>query len=95
MTYTVDAYGVRFTIDMTGAGEYEPRVENMDDPTGDWDCSPPVDSEDELDVDLLMAELIKLSKLHEANACSWTLREKNLRALRARLMTLHDDPAEQ
>jgi len=30
-------------------------------------------------------EYVKLIKLHDANACSWTLREKNLRALRARL----------
>ena len=71
------------------------RVEDMVDPTDSWDCAPPVDAEDELGANLLMRELIKLSKLHEANACSWTLREKNLRALRARLMALHDDPAEQ
>ena len=24
------------------------RVENMDDPSLDWDCSPPVDAEDQL-----------------------------------------------
>lgn len=64
----------------------EHRVEDMDDPTRDWDCSPPVDSEDQLDADLLMREMILLSKQHEANRTSWNEREKNLRALRARLM---------
>ena len=75
--------------------KHDSRVENLDYFGFTFDSCPSLDTADRLDADLLMRELIKLSKLHEANACSWTLREKNLRALRARLMALHDDPAEQ
>lgn len=39
-----------------------------------------------------LEEYLKLIKLHEANRTSWNLREKNLRALRARLAKLDDNP---
>jgi len=66
--------------------EHEFRVENLDYTYDGLNCSSPVDTTNELDVDLLMREMLKLSKLHEANCTSWTIREKNLRALRARLI---------
>ena len=90
MTYTVDAYGVRFTIDMTGTGDYVNRVENMDDPTGDWDCSPPVDGEDELDTSMWMKVYVKQLVDHETNRTSWDERQKNSVALRAKLQTMAD-----
>ena len=90
MTYTVDAYGVRFTIDMTGTGDYVNRVENMDDPTGDWDCSPPVDGEDELDTTMWMKAYVKQLVDHEMNRTSWDERQKNSVALRAKLQTMAD-----
>ena len=74
--------------------EHEFRVEDMDYAYDGLNSHPSLDMEDRLDVNLLRVEMLKLSKLHEANACSWELREKNLRALRARLMALHDAPAE-
>ena len=76
MTYTVDAYGVRFTIDMTGTGDYVNGVENMDDPTGDWDCSPAVDGEDELDTSMWMKTYVEQHKRHEATRTSWDERQK-------------------
>ena len=90
MKPTVDAYGVRFTIDMTGTGDYVNRVENMDDPTGDWDCSPPVDGENELDTSMWMKAYVKQLVDHETNRTSWTEREKNSVALRAKLQTMAD-----
>ena len=90
MKPTVDAYGVRFTIDMTGTGDYVNGVENMDDPTGDWDCSPPVDSEDELDTTMWMRMYVKQHLDHETNRTSWTERQKNSVALRAKLQTMAD-----
>ena len=90
MTYTVDAYGVRFTIDMTGTGDYVNRVENMDDPTGDWDCSPPVDGENELNTSMWMKAYVKQLVDHEMNCTSWDERQKNSVALRAKLQTMAD-----
>ena len=66
--------------------EHGVRVEDLDYTYDGLNSSTSVDAANELDANLLMRELIKLSKLHEANACSWTIREKNLRALRARLL---------
>ena len=88
--YIVDAYGVRFTIDMTGTGDYVNGVENMDDPTGDWDCSPPVDGESELDTNVWMKAYVKHHKLNEMNRVSWSERQKNSVALRAKLKTMAD-----
>ena len=90
MKPTVDAYGVRFTIDMTGTGDYVNRVENMDDPTGDWDCSPPVDGENELDTSMWMKAYVKQLVDHETNRTSWDERQKNSVALRAKLQTMAD-----
>ena len=90
MTYTVDAYGVRFTIDMTGTGDYVNGVENMDDPTGDWDCSPPVGGEDELDTNMWMKAYVKQHVDHETMRTSWSERQKNSVALRAKLETMAD-----
>ena len=90
MKPTVDAYGVRFTIDMTGTGDYVNRVENMDDPTSDWDCSPPVDSEDELHTSMWMKAYVKQLVDHEMNRTSWDERQKNSVALRAKLQTMAD-----
>jgi hypothetical protein len=90
MTYTVDAYGVRFTIDMTGTGDYVNRVENMDDPTGDWDCSPPVDGENEPNASMWMKAYVKQLVDHETNRTSWDERQKNSVALRAKLQTMAD-----
>ena len=66
---------------MSGRGS---RVENMDDPTLDWDCSPPVDAEDQLNSSMWMKEFVDLHVGHEISSTPWTEREKNLRALRAR-----------
>jgi len=90
MKPTVDAYGVRFTIDMTGTGDYVNRVENMDDPTGDWDCSPPVDGENELDTSMWIKAYVKQLVDHETNRTSWDERQKNSVALRAKLQTMAD-----
>jgi hypothetical protein len=71
-----EPFGWRFTIDMTGTGDYVNRVENMDDPTGDWDCSPPVDSENELDATMWMKTYVEQHKRHEATRTSWDERQK-------------------
>ena len=60
------------------------RVENMDDPFNDWDCSPPVDAEDSLHSSMWMKEFVKLHVGHEMMCTPMNSREKNLRALRAR-----------
>ena len=60
------------------------RVEDMDDPSLDWDCSPPVDAEDQFDSSMWMKEFVKLHVGHEKMCTPWAEREKNLRALRAR-----------
>ena len=70
----------------TMPSEYEPRVEDIYDPTLDWDCSPPVDAEDQSHPSMWIKEFVKLHVGHETMRLSWVEREKNLRALRARLM---------
>ena len=70
----------------TMPSEYEPRVEDIYDPSDNWDCSPPVDAEDPLHPSMWMKEFVKLHVGHETMRLSWVEREKNLRALRARLM---------
>ena len=64
--------------------ERDTRVENMDDPSLDWDCSPPVDAEDQLNSSMWMKEFVDLHVGHETMRTSMNSREKNLRALRAR-----------
>jgi len=64
----------------------EYRMDNMDDPTLDWDCSPPVDATDQLDSSMWMKEFVKLHVGHEMMRTPMNSREKNLRALRARLL---------
>ncbi len=61
------------------------RVENMDDPTLDWDCSPPVDAEDQPHPSVWMNNFIELHVGHEKMRTPMNSREKNLRALRARI----------
>lgn len=70
----------------TMPSEYEPRVEDIYDPTLDWDCSPPVDAEDSLPPSMWMKKFVELHVGHEKMCTPWVEREKNLRALRARLM---------
>jgi len=41
----------------------------------------------------LLKDYIYLLKYHETNGTSWSNREKNLRALRARLVGVRDRPA--
>ena len=60
------------------------RVEDMDDPSLDWDCSPPVDAEDQPHSSMWMKEFVKLHVGHEKMCTPWAERQKNLRALRAR-----------
>ena len=62
------------------------RVEDIYDPTLDWDCSPPVDAKDSLYSSMWMKEFVKLHVGHEKMRTPWVEREKNLRALRARLL---------
>ena len=62
----------------------EYRMENLDDPTLDWDCSPPVDAEDQPHPSMWMNYFIDLHVGHEKMCTPWVEREKNLRALRAR-----------
>ena len=64
--------------------EDEYRMENLDDPTLDWDCSPPVDAEDQPHPSVWMNYFIDLHVGHEKMCTPWVEREKNLRALRAR-----------
>jgi hypothetical protein len=59
-------------------------MENLDDPTLDWDCSPPVDAEDQPHPSVWMNYFIDLHVGHEKMCTPWVEREKNLRALRAR-----------
>ena len=66
--------------------EDEYRMENLDDPTLDWDCSPPVDAENKINSSMWMKEFVKLHVGHEKMCTPWAEREKNLRALRAQLM---------
>lgn len=68
----------------TMPSEYEPRVEDIYDPTLDWDCSPPVDAEDSLPPSMWMKKFVELHVGHEKMCTPWVEREKNLRALRAR-----------
>jgi len=60
-------------------------MEDMDDPTLDWDCSPPVDAEDQFDSSMWMKEFVDLHVGHEKMRTPMNSREKNLRALRARI----------
>jgi len=60
------------------------RVENLVDPSLDWDCSPPVDVEDQSYLSMWITEFVDLHVRHEKMSIPWTEREKNLRALRAR-----------
>ena len=62
------------------------RVEDIYDPTLDWDCSPPVDAEDQPHPSMWIKEFVKLHVGHETMRLSWVEREKNLRALRARFI---------
>jgi hypothetical protein len=64
----------------------EPRVEDLDDPSLDWDCSPPVDAEDQPHPSMWITEFVDLHVGHEKMSIPWTERQKNLRALRARLI---------
>ena len=66
--------------------ERDTRVEDIYDPTLDWDCSPPVDAKDSLYSSMWMKEFVKLHIAHEKMRTPWVEREKNLRALRARLL---------
>ena len=70
---------------MSGRGS---RVENLVDPSDNWDCSPPVDAEDQPHSSMWMKEFVDLHVGHETMRLSWVEREKNLRALRARF--IHD-----
>ena len=60
------------------------RVENLVDPSLDWDCSPPVDAEDQPHSSMWMKEFVDLHVGHEKMCTPWAERQKNLRALRAR-----------
>ena len=64
--------------------ERDTRVENLVDPSLDWDCSPPVDVEDQPHSSMWMKEFIDLHVGHEISSTPCAEREKNLRALRAR-----------
>ena len=64
--------------------ERDTRVENMDDPSLDWDCSPPVDAEDQSHSSMWIKEFVDLHVGHEMMSTPMNSREKNLRALRAR-----------
>ena len=66
---------------MSGRGS---RVEDIYDPSLDWDCSPPVDAEDQPHSSMWMKEFVKLHVGHEKMSTPWVERQKNLRALRAR-----------
>jgi len=66
----------------------EYRMENLVDPSLDWDCSPPVDAEDQSHSSMWIKELVDLHVGHEKMWTPWVEREKNLRALRARF--IHD-----
>ena len=60
------------------------RVENMVDTSLDWDCSPPVDAEDQPHPSMWIKEFVYLHVGHEKMSIPWVERQKNLRALRAR-----------
>ena len=64
------------------------RMENLVDPSDNWDCSPPVDAEDQPHPSMWITEFVDLHVGHEKMRASWDEREKNLRALRARF--IHD-----
>ena len=70
-----EPFGWRFTIDMTGTGDY------LNDPTEAWDCAPRNEFID---------EYVKQHKRHEAMRTSWDERQKNSVALRAKLQTMAD-----
>ena len=62
----------------------EYRMENLVDPSDNWDCSPPVDTVDQPHPSMWITEFVDLHVGHEKMRASWDEREKNLRALRAR-----------
>ena len=64
--------------------ERDTRVEDIYDPSDNWDCSPPVDAEDQVPPSMWMNNFIELHVGHEMMCTPWVEREKNLRALRAR-----------
>jgi hypothetical protein len=61
-------------------------VENLVDPSLDWDCSPPVDAEDQPHPSMWIKEFVELHVQHEMSSTPMNSREKNLRALRARFI---------
>ena len=78
-TYDCDGHKVPL---VDGEPDYTRRyTEDMDDPSDNWDCSPPVDT---VDYSMWMNNFIELHVGHEKMRTPWTEREKNLRALRAR-----------
>ena len=56
-----EPFGWRFTIDMTGTGDY------LNDPTEAWDCAPRNEFID---------EYVEQHKRHEAMRTSWDERQK-------------------
>ena len=63
-------YTRRYTEDMTGTGDY------LNDPTEAWDCVPRNEFID---------EYVERHKRHESTRTSWSERQKNSVALRAKL----------
>ena len=47
------------------------RVENLVDPSLDWDCSPPVDAEDQSHPSMWMKEFVDLHVGHEKMSTPW------------------------
>ena len=64
--------------------ERDTRVEDIYDPSDNWDCSPPGEAEDSRPRSMWMNNFIELHVGHEKMCTPWVEREKNLRALRAR-----------
>lgn len=65
---------LRFSQDMTGTGDY------INDPTDDWDCSPPQDDK----LRPWIEEYVKQHVHNEQHRVSWVEREKKSQALRAK-----------
>ena len=80
----------RYTVDMTGVGDYVNGVEDMDDPTTAWDCAPAVDCENSMDTDVWMKTYVEQHKFNELNRISWVERQKNSVALRAKFGAMAD-----
>ena len=60
-------------------------IDDLDDPTVDWDCAPLKDDDIPMISDW-MREYVKQHVSSEAKRLSWNEREKNSRALRARFI---------